>query len=91
MYAPVSWSRDGAFLLLQHYVSVNESHLYTLELATGKMPANESEQIVATVRKQQVPVWYALATDEGHGFQKKPNRDYLLRATSQFFEQHLLR
>jgi dipeptidyl aminopeptidase/acylaminoacyl peptidase len=55
------------------------------------MPANESEQIVATVRKQQVPVWYALATDEGHGFQKKPNRDYLLRATSQFFEQHLLR
>ena len=27
-------------------------------------------------------VWYVLATDEGHGFQKKPNRDYLLRATS---------
>jgi dipeptidyl aminopeptidase/acylaminoacyl peptidase len=55
-----------------------------------RVPASESEQIVSTVRKQQIPVWYVLATDEGHGFQKKPNRDYLLRATSQFFEQHLL-
>jgi dipeptidyl aminopeptidase/acylaminoacyl peptidase len=55
-----------------------------------RVPASESEQIVATLQKQQVPVWYVLATDEGHGFQKKPNRDYLFRVTSQFFEQHLL-
>ncbi|HKU44226.1 MAG TPA: alpha/beta fold hydrolase [Polyangiales bacterium] len=55
-----------------------------------RVPQSESEQIVATLRKQKVPVWYVLATDEGHGFQKKPNRDYLLRATSEFFEQHLL-
>jgi dipeptidyl aminopeptidase/acylaminoacyl peptidase len=55
-----------------------------------RVPASESEQIVSTVRKQHVPVWYVLATDEGHGFQKKPNRDYLMRATSQFFQQHLL-
>jgi dipeptidyl aminopeptidase/acylaminoacyl peptidase len=55
-----------------------------------RVPASESEQIVATLRKQSIPVWYVLAADEGHGFQKKPNRDYLLRATSQFFEQHLL-
>jgi dipeptidyl aminopeptidase/acylaminoacyl peptidase len=55
-----------------------------------RVPASESEQIVATLHKQQVPVWYVLATDEGHGFQKKPNRDYLFRVTSQFFEQHLL-
>jgi dipeptidyl aminopeptidase/acylaminoacyl peptidase len=55
-----------------------------------RVPASESEQIVRTVRKQKVPVWYVVANDEGHGFQKKPNRDYLMRATSQFFEQHLL-
>jgi dipeptidyl aminopeptidase/acylaminoacyl peptidase len=55
-----------------------------------RVPANESEQIVSTLKKQQIPVWYVLASDEGHGFQKKPNRDYLLRATSQFLEQHLL-
>jgi dipeptidyl aminopeptidase/acylaminoacyl peptidase len=55
-----------------------------------RVPATESEQIVRTVRSQQLPVWYVLAADEGHGFQKKPNRDYLLRATSQFLEQHLL-
>ena len=54
------------------------------------MPAAESEQIVSSVRKTQ-PVWYVLAGDEGHGFQKKPNRDYLWAATSQFFEQYLLR
>jgi dipeptidyl aminopeptidase/acylaminoacyl peptidase len=55
-----------------------------------RVPANESEQIVATLKKQRIPVWYVIANDEGHGFQKKPNRDYLLRATSQFLEQYLL-
>jgi hypothetical protein len=35
-------------------------------------------------------VWYVVAGDEGHGFGKKPNRDYFWNATSQFFEQFLL-
>ena len=34
-----------------------------------------------------VPVWYLLATDEGHGFAKKPNRDYFQAATVMFFRQ----
>ena len=36
-YAPTSWSRDDGWLLLQNFISANESRLYTLELASGKV------------------------------------------------------
>jgi dipeptidyl aminopeptidase/acylaminoacyl peptidase len=55
-----------------------------------RVPAFEAEQIVATARKNGNAVWYILASDEGHGFQKKANRDYFWSAVSQFFEKHLL-
>jgi len=51
------------------------------------VPYTESEQIVAAVRDNEVPVWYMLAMDEGHGFRKKPNRDYFQAATVLFFSQ----
>jgi len=51
---------------------------------------SEAEQIVTKVRGQGREVWYMLAADEGHGFQKKVNRDALAAATAAFFEQHLL-
>lgn len=54
-----------------------------------RVPATEAEQIVATVRQNGGDVWYLLARDEGHGFQKKRNRDYLTNATSVFFERCL--
>ena len=34
----------------------------------------ESDEIVAAVRKNGVPVEYVLFPDEGHGFQRKENR-----------------
>lgn len=52
-----------------------------------RVPYTESEQIVAAVRGNGVPVWYLLAMDEGHGFAKKTNRDYFQAATVMFFEQ----
>ena len=55
-----------------------------------RVPASESEQIVAALRKRDVPVWYVLARDEGHGFRKKVNRDYLTAATALFLQHHLL-
>ena len=55
-----------------------------------RVPASESEQIVAALRERDVPVWYVLARDEGHGFGKKVNRDYLMAATALFLERHLL-
>ena len=55
-----------------------------------RVPASESEQIVAALRERDVPVWYVLARDEGHGFRKKVNRDYLMAATALFLQRHLL-
>jgi dipeptidyl aminopeptidase/acylaminoacyl peptidase len=57
-----------------------------------RVPVGEAEQIVRTVRARPgATVWYMLARDEGHGFQKKPNRDAFLQAVSLFFEEHLLK
>ena len=55
-----------------------------------RVPWTESEQMVATVKKNGGPVWYLLANDEGHGFAKKKNQDFLLYATVAFVRAHLL-
>jgi len=51
----------------------------------------EAEQIVAAVRKNGVPVWYLLADNEGHGFARKVNADFLFYAMAVFFQERLLR
>ena len=56
----------------------------------GWLPDGESEQIVVAVRENGGTVWYLLAKDEGHGFRKKSNRDYLSDATALFLETFLL-
>jgi dipeptidyl aminopeptidase/acylaminoacyl peptidase len=56
-----------------------------------RVPAGEARQIVAAVEKNKIPVWSLFAKDEGHGFQKKNNRDYYMRAVVLFFEQFLLK
>lgn len=55
-----------------------------------RVPASEAEQMVRTVRDKGVPVWYLLAKDEGHGFAKKRNQDFLFYASIVFMQQHLL-
>jgi len=55
-----------------------------------RVPYTESEQMVATVKKNRGPVWYLLASDEGHGFAKKKNQDFQLYATVAFIQAHLL-
>lgn len=56
-----------------------------------RVPLNEAEQIVATVRKNNIPVWYLMAKDEGHGFSKKPNVDFQFYATVMFIQEFLLK
>ena len=36
------------------------------------------------------PVWFLMASDEGHGFAKKKNQDFLFYATVAFIQAHLL-
>ena len=56
-----------------------------------RVPYTEAEQIVATVKRNGGPVWYLLANDEGHGFAKKKNPDFLFYATVAFVREHLLK
>ena len=55
-----------------------------------RVPLQEAEQIAATVRQGNTPVWYLMATDEGHGFAKKKNVDFQFYATVMFMQQFLL-
>ena len=54
-----------------------------------RVPVSEAAQIVKTVRQKGTPVWYLLAKDEGHGFAKKQNADFLFYATMMFMKTYL--
>jgi dipeptidyl aminopeptidase/acylaminoacyl peptidase len=56
-----------------------------------RVPLSEAEQIVATVKKNNVPVWYLMATNEGHGFRKKYNSDFMYYAVVRFLQEYLLK
>jgi dipeptidyl aminopeptidase/acylaminoacyl peptidase len=56
-----------------------------------RVPASEAEQILAAIRKNGGTAWYLLAKDEGHGFRKKSNRDYMTEAVALFFQEFLLK
>lgn len=55
-----------------------------------RVPYTEAEQIVAAARGNDQPVWFLMFPDEGHGFQKKVNRDRFNAASMQFWQQFLL-
>jgi len=55
-----------------------------------RVPYTEAEQMVAAIKKNNTPVWYLMATDEGHGFGKKKNQDFQFWATLKFMEAFLL-
>jgi dipeptidyl aminopeptidase/acylaminoacyl peptidase len=55
-----------------------------------RVPASESEQIYAALKRAGTPVWYVLAENEGHGFRKKVNRDYNAGVMTLFLESFVL-
>lgn len=54
-----------------------------------RVPFSEAELIVAKVRSNNRPVWTVYADNEGHGFAKKANRDYLTAAIALFLQANL--
>lgn len=54
-----------------------------------RVPFSEAEQIAPAVRANGVDVWTVYADNEGHGFAKRDNRDYLTAAMMLFLERHL--
>ncbi len=55
-----------------------------------RVPYTEAEQIVAAIKKNNTPVWYLMANDEGHGFSKKNNADYQFYSSIMFVKEFLL-
>ncbi|MDP1798782.1 MAG: prolyl oligopeptidase family serine peptidase, partial [Planctomycetaceae bacterium] len=55
-----------------------------------RVPFSEAELIAPLVRKNNAPVWTIYADNEGHGFRRRENRDYLTAASVLFLEQHLV-
>ncbi len=54
-----------------------------------RVPFSEAEQVVTAVKKNGQRPWTVYADNEGHGFAKKPNRDYLTAVIALFLQQHL--
>ena len=67
--------------------SIRKPLLIVQGLNDPRVPAMESEQMLAAVRANGGRVWYLAAKDEGHGFRKKGNRDAYLEATAQFLRE----
>jgi dipeptidyl aminopeptidase/acylaminoacyl peptidase len=54
-----------------------------------RVPWTESEQIVRSLQARGTPVWYLLASNEGHGFARRENSDFYFAALVKFVEQTL--
>jgi dipeptidyl aminopeptidase/acylaminoacyl peptidase len=55
-----------------------------------RVPITESEQIVAAMRERDYPVWYINALNEGHGYERKENRDVFQQVVMMFLQRYLL-
>ena len=75
---------------LNHAARITRPLLIAQGLNDPRVPHTESEQIFETLKKQGTPVWFMMARDEGHGFAKKANVDYLFYATVEFARRNLL-
>ncbi|MEM9741117.1 MAG: alpha/beta fold hydrolase [Pseudomonadota bacterium] len=56
-----------------------------------RVPASESDQIAYALASRDLPVWYLLAKDEGHGFRKKRNREQYVAAMGEFLKAELIK
>jgi dipeptidyl aminopeptidase/acylaminoacyl peptidase len=55
-----------------------------------RVPASESQRIVQALRDRGRPVWYIEALNEGHGYERKENRNIYEQAAILFLRQYLL-
>jgi dipeptidyl aminopeptidase/acylaminoacyl peptidase len=56
-----------------------------------RVPWTESRQIIDKLNAQGTPTWFLMANDEGHGYAKKKNRDFLFNAEVLFIDRCLLK
>ena len=56
-----------------------------------RVPKAEADQIVKAIRARGGTAWYLVGENEGHGFAKKENQDYLFWNTLMFWDRTLLK
>ncbi len=54
-----------------------------------RVPWREAEQMVQALRAQGTPVWFLTGENEGHGFNRADNRNFLHHATVEFVQRLL--
>lgn len=54
-----------------------------------RVPEGQARQIVDAVRNNGAPVWYVLAENEGHGFSRGENLEFLRAVEASFLIEHL--
>ena len=74
---------------LTNAARISKPLLVVQGLNDPRVPASESQQMVAKIRARGGEVWYLAAKDEGHGFKKKPNRDFYQKTIVSFLEKQL--
>jgi dipeptidyl aminopeptidase/acylaminoacyl peptidase len=72
---------------LTNAARINKPLLVVQGLNDPRVPATESQQMVAKIRARGGEVWYLAAKDEGHGFRKKTNRDFYQKTIVTFLER----
>jgi len=55
-----------------------------------RVPWTESRQMLDKLKGNGIITWFLMANDEGHGYAKKKNQDFLFYATVMFVRQFLL-
>ncbi len=55
-----------------------------------RVPYTEARQMAEKIKSNGGSVWFLMANDEGHGFQKKNNQDFQFYATVEFIKRYLL-
>jgi len=55
-----------------------------------RVPWTESQQMLDKLKSNGNTTWFLMANDEGHGYAKKKNQDYLFYSTIMFVRQFLL-
>lgn len=73
-----------------HADKIQKPLLVVQGLNDPRVPASESQQMVKAIRDHGGTAWFLMAKDEGHGFQKKRNVDFMFQSTVLFLREHLL-
>ncbi len=74
---------------LSNVARINSALLVAHGRNDPRVPFSEAEQIAQSVHARGRPVWTVYADNEGHGFAKKANRDYLTAVVVLFFQEAL--